>query len=136
MSTDRSQNRPAISKDPMYQLLRVDDVKAFNAKKQKGETCDLRGVDLRALDLRGLDADGLDLSDSYLRDADLRGVDFSGAVMQGVSLRGAKISGTYFPPQLSAEEIRLSVEFGTRMRYRPGAPSGRGVARPAAGQDD
>jgi hypothetical protein len=111
--------RPVITKDPMYQLLRVDNVKAFNIKKDNGETCDLQNVDLRGLDLRGLDAEGLDFTGSYMRDADLRGVDLSGAIMEGVSLRGAKISGTYFPPQLSAEEIRLSVEFGTRMRYRP-----------------
>lgn len=109
--------RPVITKDPMYQLLRVDNVKAFNIKKESGEICDLRNVDLRALDLRGLDAAGLDFSGSYMRDADLRGVDLSGAVMEGASMRGAKISGTYFPAQLSAEEIRLSVEFGTRLRY-------------------
>jgi hypothetical protein len=39
--------------------------------------------------------------------------------MEGVSLRGARISGVMFPAELGADEIRLSVEFGTRMRYNP-----------------
>ena len=109
--------RPQFSKDPMYQLLRVDDTQGFNLKREQGGTCDLCNVDLRGLDLRGLDADGLDLSGSYFRDTDLRGVDLRQAVVEGCSFFGAKISGTYFPPELSPEEIRLSVEFGTRVRY-------------------
>ncbi len=110
--------KPVIAKDPMYQLLRVDNVKAFNIKKEAGQTCELRGVNLRALDLRGLDADGLDFSDSYFRDADLRGVDFSQSVMRGASLRGAKIYGCRFPGDLAPEEIRLSHDLGTRLRYK------------------
>jgi uncharacterized protein YjbI with pentapeptide repeats len=109
---------PRFTKDPMYQMLRVDDVKGFNKAKAQGGTCDLTEVDLRGLDLRGLDAEGLDLGGSYMRDADLRGIDFSGANLDGVSIRGARISGTLFPRDLSAEEIRLSFEQGTRMRAR------------------
>ncbi len=103
----------------MYQLLRVDDVKAFNKLKESGQHCDLVCVNLRGLDMRGLDADGLDFTDSYLRVADLRGIDFRNAILEGVNIRGAKISGTYFPPELSAQEIKLSHEHGTRMRYSP-----------------
>jgi uncharacterized protein YjbI with pentapeptide repeats len=109
--------RPRFTKDPLYQLLRVDDTQAFNARKSQGGTCDLRGVDLRGLDLRGLDATGLDFSGSYFRDADLRGVDLSEAQLDGCSFYGAKISGTLFPAALSAAEIRLSVDLGTRVRY-------------------
>jgi len=110
--------KPVITKDPMYQLLRVDNVKAFNITKEGGGSCELRGVNLRALDLRGLDADGLDFSGSYFRDADLRGVDFSKSILRGASLRGAKIFGCLFPHELSPEEIRLSHDLGTRLRYR------------------
>ncbi len=110
--------KPVITKDPMYQLLRVDNVKAFNIKQEAGQTCELRGVNLRALDLRGLNADGLDFTDSYFRDADLRGIDFSQSILQGASLRGAHFSGCLFPPELSPEEIRLSHDLGTRMRYK------------------
>lgn len=108
---------PEISKDPMYQLLRVDNIKAFNLKKEAGSTCNLVCVNLRGLDMRGLDADGLDFTDSYMRVADLRGIDFRNANLEGVNIRGAKISGTYFPAELSPEEIRMSHEHGTRMRY-------------------
>jgi len=108
---------PEISKDPMYQLLRVDNVKAFNLKKEAGSTCSLVCVNLRGLDMRGMDADGLDFTDSYMRVADLRGIDFRNSIMEGVNIRGAKISGTYFPDELTAEEIRMSHELGTRMRY-------------------
>jgi uncharacterized protein YjbI with pentapeptide repeats len=109
--------RPRFTKDPMYLMLRVDDTKGFNARKAQGGRCDLRGVDLRGLDLRGLDAEGLDFSGSYFRDADLRGVDLSQSVVDGCSFYGAKISGTLFPAALSAAEIRLSIELGTRVRY-------------------
>jgi uncharacterized protein YjbI with pentapeptide repeats len=110
--------RPRFTKDPLYQMLRVDDTKGFNARKAQGGVCDLRDVDLRGLDLRGLDAEGLDFTGSYFRDADLRGVDLSQAVLEGCSFYGAKISGTLFPRDLSAEEIRLSFDHGTRVRYR------------------
>lgn len=110
--------RPRFTKDPMYQMLRVDDVEGFNARKAKGGACDLRGVDLRGLDMRGLDAEGLDFSNSYFRDADLRGVDLSKSKLDGCSFYGTKVSGTLFPQELPAEEIRISVDHGTRVRYR------------------
>ena len=37
--------------------------------------------------------------------------------LTSASLADAKISGCYFPPELSAEEIRLSVTMGTRLRH-------------------
>jgi uncharacterized protein YjbI with pentapeptide repeats len=108
---------PAFSKDPLYQMLRVDDVSGFNAGKAAGQTCNLRGMNLRGLDLRGLDADGLDLTDSYFRDSNLKGIDFSRSILEGASLQGARISGCLFPPELTADEIRLSHDLGTRLRY-------------------
>ena len=53
-----------------------------------------------------------------LKDADLRGVDLKLAKMEGASIHGAHISGAYFPNELSADEIELSLRTGTRMRYR------------------
>ena len=109
--------RPATYEDPMYRLLRDGNIKEFNRRKAQGERCDLTDCDLRNLDLRGLEADGLDFSNSYFRAADLRGVDFSASRLEGASLNDAKISGAYFPVELSAQEVLLSVEYGTRMRY-------------------
>jgi uncharacterized protein YjbI with pentapeptide repeats len=110
--------KPISYADPMYQLLRDGNVKDFNRRKAAGEHCDLTNCDLRNLDLRGLDAAGLDLSNCYFRNANLRGIDFSTARLEGSSLNGAKISGAYFPVALDPEEITLSVEHGTRLRYR------------------
>ncbi|MCP4284177.1 MAG: hypothetical protein GY792_06985 [Gammaproteobacteria bacterium] len=104
--------------NPLYRLLREEQVEEFNERRRAGEICDLRACDLRSLDLRKLDAADLDLQDCYLRQADLRGVDFSRTNLEGSSISGAKISGTYFPTELSAEEISLSLLHGTRMRYR------------------
>ena len=62
-------------------------------------------------------ASGLDFGNSYVRNTDLSGIDFRNTNLQGASLLDAKLSGTYFPPELSPEEIRLSLDTGTRMRY-------------------
>jgi uncharacterized protein YjbI with pentapeptide repeats len=107
-----------ISNDPMYRLLREGCIKEFNVKRAGGEPVDLTRCDLRGLDLRGLNADGLDFSESYFRQADLRGVDFRRARLEGASINAAKISGAYFPVELSAGEIELSLLHGTRMRYQ------------------
>ncbi|GKS58281.1 hypothetical protein YTPLAS18_18080 [Nitrospira sp.] len=106
-----------ISSDPMYQLLRDGAIKEFNSKKAAGQSCDLRYCDFRGLDLRGLDAAGLDFSDSYFRQTDLRGVDFREANLEGASINNARVSGAYFPAELTADEIQLSLQHGTRMRY-------------------
>ena len=107
-----------ITKDPMYLLLREGCITEFNTKRAAGDPVDLCNCDLRNLDLRGLDADGLDLSGCYLRQSDLRGVDFRKARLEGASINAAKISGVYFPDELAATEIELSLLHGTRMRYR------------------
>ena len=107
---------PIISQDPMYQMLRNDDVQGFNKARESGKTCDLRACDLRGLDLRNINLKYIDLTDAYFRGADLRGIDFRGCRMDGVSLANAKISGCYFPPSIPAEEILLSVSHGTRLR--------------------
>ncbi|MNH42355.1 hypothetical protein D3C79_1040400 [compost metagenome] len=48
----------------------------------------------------------------------MRGIDFRKANLEGASLAHAQISGTYFPVELSADEILMSMNFGTRLRYR------------------
>lgn len=111
------QKKPEIKQDPLYLLLRHGKTEEFNARRARGETVDLTACDFRGLDLRGLDASGLDFSDSYFRQTDLRGIDFSSSRLEGASIYGAKISGTYFPQELSAEEITLSLLHGTRLRY-------------------
>jgi uncharacterized protein YjbI with pentapeptide repeats len=111
-------SKPTIKDDPLYQLLRNEDIKGFNEQRHSLDTSQLRGGDYRGRDLRNMDADGLDFRDAYFRNADLRGIDFRNTQLEGASLTDAKLSGVYFPKSLSAEEIRLSLDTGTRLRYR------------------
>lgn len=103
--------------DPMYQLLVNDKITEFNDARAAGKTVDLQEAHLRGADLRTLNADGLNLQNAYFRNADLRGIDFRNANLEGASIIEAQISGCYFPLALGAEEIRLSLEKGIRLRY-------------------
>ncbi|MBE9527629.1 MAG: pentapeptide repeat-containing protein [Proteobacteria bacterium] len=109
---------PKPSTDPMYQLLRDEHIGEFNAKKAAGAEFDIRGTNLQGLDLRELDVEGIDFSGCYLRGSDLRGLDFSSCRLEGVSIRNAKISGVYLPKELTTNEILMSLNHGTRMRYK------------------
>ncbi len=109
--------KPQIKQDPLYQLLRNEDVPAFNKQRQKLDSSQLKGCDYRGLDLRVIEVDGLDFSDAYFRGTDLRGIDFRQCNLRGASLAEAKISGCYFPLEIPAAEITLSLERGTRLRY-------------------
>ncbi len=90
----------------------------FNKQAAQQEP-DLSNTDLRMLDLRKVDLSRAKLRGAYLRNTDLRGQDLSGTDMHGASIHDAKIAGVLFPANLSAEEIRLSVEYGTRLRVSP-----------------
>ena len=109
-------SQPRQLETPLYDLLHTDQVSAFNEQRPE-EAVDLRGGDFRGLDLRALDAQHIDFRDAYFRGADLRGVDLRSARLEGASIAHAQISGAYFPHELSADEILMSVNFGTRLRY-------------------
>lgn len=110
---------PKTSAHPLFLLLRGEDIEEFNARRSASDDpAFLSGVDFRGLDLRGANLNGLDLSGCYFRQTDLRGLDLRSCNLQGASLRSAKISGTYFPSELAADEILMSLNHGTRLRYR------------------
>jgi uncharacterized protein YjbI with pentapeptide repeats len=110
--------KPQIKTDPLYQLLRQEEIKTFNEQRDQLDTSQLKNGDYRGRDLRNMNAEGLDFSNAYFRNADLSGIDFRNTNLEGASLLDAKLSGVYFPETLSAEEIRLSLDTGTRLRYR------------------
>ena len=112
-------SQPKLLDSPLYALLHKDDISGFNKERPTDGPIDLRDGDFRGLDLRELNADGIDFTNAYFRSADLRGIDFSNANLEGASLAHAQISGAYFPRELSADEILMSMNFGTRLRYRP-----------------
>ncbi len=115
--------RVKIIDDQLYNLLRQEKIKEFNQRKQEqGDVVSFQFCDFRGLDLRGMDADGLDLRGAYFRGADLRGIDFRRAHLEGASIASTKISGCFFPSAISADEIMMSLNHGTRMRYRPKPP--------------
>lgn len=109
--------KPEIKKDPLYQMLRQEDIDAFNANRDSLDTGQLKSGDYRGRDLRKMNARGLDFSNAYFRNADLSGIDFRETNLEGASLMDAKVSGVYFPEELAADEIRLSLATGTRLRY-------------------
>jgi uncharacterized protein YjbI with pentapeptide repeats len=108
---------PLIRDSRLAILLRDGQIEEFN-RLAAGTKPDLRDTDLRMLDLRKADLAHADLTGAYLRNADMRSLDLSQAILEGASVHDANIAGVLFPVALSAEEIRLSHDVGTRMRYR------------------
>ena len=109
---------PRFLEDEAYRSLRSGDVEAYHREIAGRETVDFCNVDFRGVDLRGAELQKVDLRGAYMRDADLRGLDLRSLDLEGCTLLHAKIGGAYFSSDLSPEEIRLSVEHGTRLRYR------------------
>jgi len=107
-----------IRKNKFHSYVRDEEPEKFNSEIQKLDgPVDLEDCDLSNLDLRSFNLRTANLQNSYLKHADLRGVDLSEAQMEGASINQARISGAYFPRSISAREIQLSVEHGTRIRY-------------------
>ena len=103
---------------PLCKLLSAGNIDAFNRDIGPSKAADLVDADLRGLDLRRANLKQADLRGAYLRHTDLRGLDLSEANLDGASIRQAQISGVLFPRNLTADEIRLSAEFGTRLRSK------------------
>ena len=101
---------------PLVLLLRDGMVEEFNHAARQTENVDLSYANLRGGDLRNADLRKADLRNAYCHTADLRGVDLSQANIEGASFHRARISGSYFPRNVSAEELKMSVEMGTRIR--------------------
>jgi len=101
-----------------YQVyIREDEPERFNAEiATLVGAVDLEGCDLSNQDLRKFTLRTANLRNAHTKMADLRGgVDLSEAQLDGASINRAHISGAFFPRNIPAQEIRLSVEYGTRM---------------------
>jgi uncharacterized protein YjbI with pentapeptide repeats len=104
-------------KNTFQSYIRNDEAERFNSEiatlagPVDLENCDLSNQDLRRFNLRSAN-----LRNAYLKMADLRGVDLSDAQMDGASINRAHISGAFFPRNIPAQEVWLSIEHGTRMR--------------------
>ncbi|MHA6495464.1 pentapeptide repeat-containing protein [Pseudomonas borbori] len=111
-------SQPRQLDNPLYRLLRNEDIAGFNKQRPQEGEIDLSSGDFRGIDLRNLNALHINFTDAYFRGTDLRGLDLRDAKLDGASLAHAQISGAYFPVELTADEILMSVNFGTRLRYR------------------
>jgi uncharacterized protein YjbI with pentapeptide repeats len=89
----------------------------FNDEVARGMVPNFSGQNLSDMDLVGFNLRNANFSGAYLRGTSLRGVDLSKANLHGASLRGARVSGCLFPPEISAAEIIMSLEKGTRIRH-------------------
>ena len=119
MSQETDTKKPKglrFPEDEAFRCLRAGQVEEFNNHIADFDMVDLSNCDLKGTDFRGVDLRKVILRDSYLRDADLRGADLRHMNLEGCSIYHAKISGAYFPDNLSVEEIRMSLEYGTRLR--------------------
>ena len=110
--------------DPAFKCLRVRDLDGYRQATIDRKVLDFSGSDLRGTDLRGIYLSNVVLRDAYLRDADLRGCDLRRTDLAGASLHGAKIAGAYFPDNIPAEELLLSLQYGTRLRVRVASRAG------------
>ncbi len=99
-------------------LVQEEQYQEYNKLAATLDEVDLSCGQFRGYDLRKFHLANANLSESYLRNADLRGLDLSQAKLRGASLKGCKISGVLFPETISPEEIRLSLDYGTRLRER------------------
>jgi uncharacterized protein YjbI with pentapeptide repeats len=100
------------------QILYEENRDKFNALAAEGKIPDIRNQNLSNLDLRGFNLSHADLTGTYMRGVNLAGQDLSNAILTGASIHEANISGCFFPKDIPAEEIRLSMEQGTRIRHR------------------
>jgi uncharacterized protein YjbI with pentapeptide repeats len=110
--------RPRFLADEAFRQLRCGDVDGYHRNIAARTEVDFSYSDLRGTDLRNADLAKVKLTGAYLRDTDLRGQDLRQHDLEGCSLYHAHISGVWFPADFSAEEIRLSLEQGTRLRRR------------------
>lgn len=107
---------PKMKNSPLFHHLRMGEADKFNRGRMAGEKPDLEDSDLRGSDMRGANLDGVSLKGAYLRSADMRGLDLRNTNLEGASLRDAKVSGVYFPASIPAQEIIMSLTYGTRIR--------------------
>ena len=109
---------PERKKCPLFEMLSDGKVEEFNTARSKGETIDLENAHMRGFNLRGFNLTSISLKGSYLSQCDLRGLDLRFCNLDGVTIKNAKISGCFFPHNVSADEIKISNELGTRIRLR------------------
>lgn len=109
-------SEPKYLEDQAYRCLRVEDIDGYNMAIINRQEVDFSNANLRSVDLRKADLDKVILRGAYLRDADLRGCDLRHMDLEGASFHNAKVAGAFFPTNVPAAELVMSLEHGTRIR--------------------
>ncbi len=108
-----------MRKNRYHELLRDEHITQFNREiKELKEPVDLENCNLRGVDLRHANLKTANLKSTYFKMADIRGVDMSDAQLNGASFNKARVGGVLFPKNVTSAEIRLSIEYGTRIRIK------------------
>lgn len=110
---------PKYLEDPAYRCLRVEDIDGYEMAIINRPEVDFTDANLRSVDLRKADLEKVILKGAYLRDADLRGCDLRHMDLEGTSFHNAKVAGAYFPYNVHALELEMSIVHGTRIRTAP-----------------
>lgn len=105
-----------MADEKALKLIQEDKHLDFNQYVENLEIVDLAGAHLRSYDLRKFNLSKANLTDAYMRATDLRGLDLRNAMFYGASLAEAKVSGAFFPENIPANEIMMSLQHGTRLR--------------------
>ena len=109
--------KPRFPDNEIFQALRGGDLETFSRLViAHGRPVDFSNADFRGTDFRGAELTNVIIRGAYLKDADLRGIDLRQVDLEGCSLHKANVGGTYFPDNISAAEICMSIEYGTRIR--------------------
>ena len=115
--------RPRFLDDMAFRCLRTGDIDGFHKAIEGRDEVDFSNCDLLGTDVRNADLSKVILRGAYLKDTDLRGQNLRHMDLEGCSMYRAKINGCFLPNNLSVEEVRLSLEFGSRLRTT--RPSGQ-----------
>ena len=110
-------SQPRQLDNPLYSLIRNEQIAAFNAKSPKTRVCRPERRGFSRIDLRALDAQGINFSNAYFRGTDLRGLDLRSATTRRCQPGACADFRGLLPAELTADEILMSVNFGTRLRY-------------------
>ncbi len=94
-----------------FRNVNLDGAKLVRAKLSAS---DFRGASLRFANFEGADLEGADFTKANLYCAY-----FAGAKLEGATILGADICSAVLPRDVHPEEIRLSLEVGTRLRHDP-----------------
>lgn len=105
----------------IYQAIVNEDVDTFNKICLTHDHFDLSSHSFLSVDFRKFDLSKalFNFDNCYFKSSDLRGQTLSHSSFSGASMHLARVSGVLFPDNVSAQEIELSINKGTRIRLAP-----------------